>query len=743
MKHHRFFSVALIVAVSVGGALIAERYGSLTGIEGAERAFLGWRQTAASGSRIADQGAAAEVVLVLFDSLSVSEWPYLSPFPRPFLAELIDALSGAGARVIGLDVFLDRTYPDLNAMDGGDDLLHAAIERAGNVVLVSRVVTSDDGPVLERPHSYFADVAAGVAAAEVPTPFETVQDGVLAVRSGDHLEPSFALALWALARGVDSDSLLRAAQESGRLDLPGLPASYAKIPLDFLGPWREGQSYAITHPLRFVGPPSVAQLEQGRTNTFETHSGSVAAITATFLPEAFRDRVVLLGTGFHDSDKFRTPFYSQSPAVTEGNAVAAPFGWMYGVEVHANALQNLLDGEFIRPMSTWAQLLLAVLVAGLAGVVPFWRGAGVGAVVLLLLALGVLSVGFWAYVGELFLPGGAVLLDLGQPYLVVPIATCLLAIGLSYLGSVAYVSVVEGRDKRFIKGALGKYVSPAVAQAIAENPEALKLGGAKRELTILFSDLAGFTDLSERLDPQELITMINEYLSEMTDLVLEEGGTLDKYIGDAIMALWNEPLPYPDHADRALRCAVRMQRKMNELNDRWRRSDPAAETLDVRIGINTGTVVVGNVGGKDRFDYSALGDAVNLAARLEPANKTYNTLVMASENTMHSAIPSAYRYRELDLIAVKGKLRPVTVYEIVELADAPLPAAREQALGHYGSGLVAYKRRDWELAATYFEAALEADPKDGPSDVYLERCRENVADPPPADWDLVVRRTVK
>ena len=288
-----------------------------------------------------------------------------------------------------------------------------------------------------------------------------------------------------------------------------------------------------------------------------------------------------------------------------------------------------------------------------------------------------------------------------------------------------------------------KYVSPAVAQAIAENPEALKLGGAKRELTILFSDLAGFTDLSERLDPQELITMINEYLSEMTNLVLEEGGTLDKYIGDAIMAFWNEPLPYPDHADRALRCAVRMQRKMNELNDRWRRSDPAAETLDVRIGINTGTVVVGNVGGKDRFDYSALGDAVNLAARLEPANKTYNTLVMASENTMHSATPSAYRYRELDLIAVKGKLRPVTVYEIVELTDAPLPAAREQALGHYGSGLVAYKRRDWELAATYFEAALEADPKDGPSNVYLERCRANVTNPPPADWDFVVRRTVK
>src|SRR5205085_6818393 len=136
-----------------------------------------------------------------------------------------------------------------------------------------------------------------------------------------------------------------------------------------------------------------------------------------------------------------------------------------------------------------------------------------------------------------------------------------------------------------------------------------------------------------------------------------------KYIGDAIMAFWNEPQPFPDHADRALRCAIRMQRKMKELNARWREADPSAATLTVRIGINTGTVVVGNVGGKDRFDYSALGDAVNLAARLEPANKTYDTLVMASDNTMRAATRSAFRVRELDLIAVKGKLKPVTVYE--------------------------------------------------------------------------------
>jgi adenylate cyclase len=717
MKVHRLTSLALIVAASAAVALLAERYGRLTGVEGAEHALLGQRQNIAQRSRVA--GESSEVMLVLFDSMSVDEWAYQSPFPRAFLAELVDAISAAGATAIGLDVFLDRTYGELNAIDSGDDLLHDAIERAGNVVLASRVVIGEDGPKLERPHPYFADVAAGVAAAELSTPFETVQDGTLAVRSEDRLEPSLALALWGMARGVDVRALLDEAQASGTLDVPGLPSPSARLDPDLLGPWENDGQFSAIFPLRFIGPPSVALVAEGRTNTFETHSGSVAAITASFLPEAFRDKVVLLGSGFHDSDKFRTPFYEE-------------YDWMYGVEIHANALQNLLDGEFIRPMSSAAELALLLIVATLAGAVTFWRGATAGALVALATALGVYGLGVATFTG-----------GVGAPYLAIPMTISFVAIALSYLGSVAYVSVIEGRDKRFIKSAFGKYVSPAVVEEIAENPEALKLGGAKRELTILFSDLAGFTDLSEKLDPQDLITMINGYLSEMTELVMDEQGTLDKYIGDAIMAFWNDPLPLPDHADRAIRCAIQMQRKMDELNARWRAADPTAAHLVVRIGINTGTVVVGNVGGMDHFSYSALGDAVNLAARLEPANKSYDTLIMASEYTLRAATPGAYRIRELDLITVKGKLRPVTVYEIIEMADVRLAEPREQALRHYDSGLVAYKRRDWELAATYFEAAVDSDPGDGPSAVYLERCRENIANPPPADWDFVVRRTAK
>jgi adenylate cyclase len=412
------------------------------------------------------------------------------------------------------------------------------------------------------------------------------------------------------------------------------------------------------------------------------------------------------------------------------------------VEIHANALQDMLSHEYVRPLGKGVTLALLVLMALLAGSVAFWRGAWWGGAATALVVGGEIVAAGWIWAGQVYFPGG-LHFPLGGRFLWLPVVAPALAAILSYVGSVAYVSVVEGKEKRFIKSAFGKYVSPEVVAEIAEHPEALHLGGEKRPLTLLFSDLAGFTTLSERMDPQDLLAHLNEYLSEMTSIVMDEKGTLDKYIGDAIMAFWNAPKAVDDHADRALRTAVLMQRKMAGLNARWLAADPDSETLVVRIGINTGTVVVGNVGGAERFDYSAIGDAVNLAARLEPANKTYGTLVMASELTLDAADRSKYRFRELDLVAVKGKEEPVKVYEILELAGAELPPHKEKALKQYEAGWRAYRNRDWELAAEYFRAALAADPEDGPSSVYLGRATEYTASPPSADWDFVVRRTTK
>jgi len=336
------------------------------------------------------------------------------------------------------------------------------------------------------------------------------------------------------------------------------------------------------------------------------------------------------------------------------------------VEIHANALQNLLDEEYVRPLGAGQRNILLLVMALITGGVVFWKGAGWGGVATALASASVFAVGFWLWAGEVFVPGGT-LMEFDERFAWLPIVTPILSAVFGYVGSVAYVSVVEGREKRFIKSAFGKYVSPAVVAEISDSPEALQLGGQKRPLSLLFSDLAGFTTLSERMDPQDLLAHLNEYLTAMTQIVLDEGGTLDKYIGDAIMAFWNAPQDIPDHADRALRTMILMQRKMNDLNDRWRERDPDHEVLEVRIGVNSGEVVVGNVGGKDRFDYSAIGDAVNLAARLEPANKTYDTLNMTSEYSLNLARRDDYRVRELDLVAVKGKEQPVKVYAVLEL----------------------------------------------------------------------------
>lgn len=751
MRYQRPLALAFVVVTSVALALVAESSGGLTGVTELEQKTLDWRQVNTAQSFQEGMGdREADIAIVFFDEFSVTDpdfgWPYEQPFPRAHIAQVIDAVAGAGARTIGLDVYLQLLYPKLNEWDQGDDLLRDAIARAGNVILVGPVIQTGSGPELGRPHPYFGEMAAGLGAAELPTAFESVREGAMAVRAGVRLEPSFATALWAHARGVDADSLLLQARRWGRIALPGLPMSLGRIPEQWFEEGAKASDMVATFPIRYVGPPSSANAADP-AGAFPATASSTVDVTAMLMPELFQDKIVLIGSGFHDSDKFRTPWFDQSLPddgwAREGDQRS--YQYMYGVEIHANALQNMLDGAYVRPLSEAAQLLLLLALALLTGGVVFWQGAGWGGVVAVAMALGVFAMAFWLWAGKVFVGAGGELMPLGTGFVWLPVVTPVLSSVLSYVGSVAWVSVVEGREKRRIKSIFGTYVPADIVDEISNDPDALRRlnEGERRPLTLLFSDLAGFTNMSERMDPKDLLDYLNGYLQDMTRIVFDEKGTLDKYIGDAIMAFWNAPRPQPDHADRALRAAVLMQRKMAELNARWRAADPEAEDLVVRIGINTGTVIVGNVGGGMRNDYSALGDAVNLAARLEPANKTYDTLVMASQFTLDAADASAFRVRELDLIAVKGKVEPVKVYEVLELAGVALPAHREEAVSRYEAGLAAYKARDWRGAAKHFQAALEADPDDGPSAVYLGRAEEYATAPPPEDWDFVVRRTEK
>ena len=707
-----FGRAALALGIGVAAALVAEGISSVQLFDSTAGRLE--YQTIDYRMRSADRASADEsdVVLVLFDSASVQGWPYLTPFPRSVLAQLIDVVSAHGARAIGLDVFLDRRYPELNALDGGDDALRDAIARAGNVVLVAPTVGSDTLRQLLPPDPFFADVAAAVSTADLPTPFETIRESALLTATRAGLVPGFALALYAEAQNVELPALLEDAARTGTLDVATLPAGMREVPV----------RGTHTVPILFAGPPSRAGADNG---AFRAYSAQVVQLLGAVNPDALdawlRDKIVLLGSGFHDSERFRTPFYDQHP---EGDREI--YGWTYGVEVHASALDNLLTGAFPVPLSWPARITVLLLCSILVAATTFRFGVkwGAAAAVVAIAATWVLAVA--VFYGE---------------RTVVPMVAPAMAVLFSFVASTSWVSIVEGREKRVIRGAFSKYVPADVVDELVAHPERLQLGGEKRTITILFSDLAGFTALSERIEPELLVAVLNEYLDEMTDIVFAEGGTLDKYIGDAVMAFWNAPRELPDHAARACRAALGMQQKLAELNGRWRERGVDVPSLSMRIGVNTGSPVVGNIGGEKRFNYTTLGDSVNLAARLEPACKTYGVAIMIAEPTRVAA-GDAIRVRELDMLAVYGKAEPVRVYELLSAASAP-GAVSEEVLKLYEQGMASYRLRDFALALRYFEAALQVDPEDGPSALYAERCREHAVNPPPADWDFVERRQVK
>ncbi len=316
----------------------------------------------------------------------------------------------------------------------------------------------------------------------------------------------------------------------------------------------------------------------------------------------------------------------------------------------------------------------------------------------------------------------------------------LLALALPYAGTATSYVVFEQRHARFLRGAMGRYLSPSVMEEIVQRPELLRLGGEKREMTVLFSDIRGFTTFSEQLDPQELVTLLNEYLTAMTEVVYRYDGVLDKYMGDALMAFWNGPVSQPDHARRACLTSLDMLETLHVLHDRWQaRGIPP---LNMGIGLNSGPMSVGNMGSDTRFDYTVMGDAVNLGSRLEGTNKEYHTNIVISQSTLDQVKDQGFVVRFLDLVAVKGKAQPVAVYELMGRAGQFGRFAPE-LLATYERGIQLYHAQEFADATIAFREVLEHCPDDGPSTMYLERCQDLQEAPPPQDWDGVYVMTHK
>jgi adenylate cyclase len=298
----------------------------------------------------------------------------------------------------------------------------------------------------------------------------------------------------------------------------------------------------------------------------------------------------------------------------------------------------------------------------------------------------------------------------------------------------AWGYLTEGRDKARLKKEFSSVLAPAVVEELLANPQLAGLGGAERDLTVMFSDIRGFTTMSEKLSPDGLTKFLNEYLTPMTEIVIQTEGTLDKYIGDALMAFWGAPVEKKDHAARACLAAVEMIEQLdNVLKPKWRAE--GKPDIEIGIGLNSGLMRVGFMGSERMRSYTVLGDNVNLGSRLEGTNKNYGTFIIAAQST-YEAAKHAVHARELDAVRVKGKKEPVKIYEILGRGTAPPTTAAWVA--RFEAALLEYKAKRFDEAEASFRAVIEMrGGKDAPSDVYLERCAHFREDPPPADWDGV------
>lgn len=303
------------------------------------------------------------------------------------------------------------------------------------------------------------------------------------------------------------------------------------------------------------------------------------------------------------------------------------------------------------------------------------------------------------------------------------------------------VTVEDLSYVHFLHDAFKRYVPPSVSEMIARNPQELKLGGEEKHLSVLFADIEDFTRYSESHTPNEMVTLLSEYFTLMTDQVFAFEGTLKEYVGDELMAIFGAPVEQADHPLRACRTAIAMQKALSDLRRRWRAIGRPA--IRARIGVNTGPMLVGNLGSPYRFSYGVLGDQVNLASRLEGLCAVYGTPILIGERTALE-VADVFLLREIDWVRVKGRVQSVRIYELLGEKDGPRPGpAREAALAFYAEALEAYRNRSWDHSLHCFEQAAAADPEDGPSRVMAGRCRQFLGAPPPEDWEGVFEHTRK
>lgn len=654
----------------------------------------------------------ANICLILVDQPSIdwaareNGWPW--PWPRTAYGAIVDFLGRGRAKALGIDIL----FTEQSSYGTDDDaVLREACRRFGKIAVAAGLSLESGVNVWPGayPKPFFADNVQGQMPdrQELQKPYATFphrdlasgfrvfgnvdqnpdEDGIYRriapLRFFDHVPmPILGLAAY-----------LAAQKEAGMvLFAEKISISNKDIPLD-----RSGQAI-----LRF----------RGQSGTHKAYSAAAVIRSEIQLrngekpqldPALFKDKYVFLGfsaKGLFDSKP--VPLASAYP----------------GVELNATFLDNFLSGDFMKPAPLAVNIIFIILISlGCVFILTFFQAVWKSIIFSIFFALIPLAAAAAAYGAGYWMP------------IVIPEFAVIIAITLSLVVNFA----TEGIQRQFIKSAFQQYLNPAVIDQIIAHPEKLTLGGERRELSIFFSDLQGFTSISEALDPESLTALLNDYLSAMTDIIHEEKGTVDKYEGDAIIAFWNAPLDVPDHAYRAVNAALRCQEKLAELRPQYLAR--AGKELYMRVGLNTGYAVVGNLGSKDRFDYTMLGDSVNLAARLEGVNKEFGTYTMVSGKTRELA-GDAFSFRELARVAVVGKKEAVTVFEPFR---KEIYNAQKDVMEKFQKGLQFFYLGQFDAAREAFQAIAAVDP---PAAKYIVKCREMEKQSFP-DWDGVWVMTSK
>ena len=716
--------------------------------------FLRFMELKALDLRILSRGkipSGGETVIAVIDEKSLAElgrWPW----PRTTIAKLVDILKIHGAKAIGFDIVFAE--PDENsslktlyeltqdarkigitdkrlrallgekkALADNDAILARAIKKAQNVTLgyffhiskkeVAHLTEQDIEATIENisgskysmikaaknvnetaiVHAYAAapNLKQLSEAAENSGYFNAFPDSdgairwsPLVIKFRDTYYSSLAMSL--LIQYLDWPMCVL---NLGEFGVEGIKIEKMEVPTDDTG----------RVLVNYLGP----------AKTFPHYSVS-DIMNGRLSPDTFRGKIVIVGataTGIYDLRV--TPFSTVYP----------------GVEIHATVIDNILHQNFLK-QSWWIKFLdvLSIIIVGLIMGLLIPRLKAISGIMISLLFIGA------------FITANITLFSRYNMWLnlIYPVLTMLAV----YLVITVYRYITEEREKKKIRNAFQYYLTPSVIAEMLKDPSKLKLGGDKKQLTVLFSDIRGFTTISEQLSPEGLVHLLNEYLTAMTDLIFKYDGLLDKYMGDAIMAVYGAPLDQPDHALRACRTALEMLHTLKKLQAKW--SAEEKPYVNIGVGVNTGDMVVGNMGSQMRFDYTVMGDSVNLSSRLEGINKEYGTNIVISEFT-YAIVKDELYCRELDAVRVKGKKLPVKIYELLcERKDA------EQCrpfVELFETGIAKYKQALWDEAIAAFQKVFEAKPDDPPAKLYITRCQELKENPPPQPWDGVFTMTRK